>query len=213
MNKTFIALLVLLAAIQITAQEGTAPAATEEASASTFQKIPVHAEWDGNGAIYKGEAVEEKDGKILIHWEGGNPAPSWVDASKVFPTLEALRRQGKKLREVYAESSTGYYYRGVVADVREGKSLIHWDAGGRPEWVENVKVKPRKGHGLKKDLIADRELTAAEKAKQAKADAQFSKGRAQKYPAICGAIATQVDCLRTYEPCTWSGGRCQYRGY
>ena len=101
---------------------GQAEATTAEAPGeSTFQKIPVHAEWDGNGAIYKGEAVEEKDGKFLIHWEGGNPAPSWVEASKVYPTLEALRRQGKKLREVYAESSTGYYYRGVVADEREGQ--------------------------------------------------------------------------------------------
>lgn|GEM_PF-3816184 len=212
MKQSFVLVLAWCAiAGQIAAQ---AEASTAEPPAeSTFQKIPVYAEWDGNGAIYKGEAVEEKDGKILIHWDGGNPVPSWVDASKVYPTLEALRRQGKKLREVYAESSTGYYYRGIVADVREGKSLIHWDGGGRPEWVENDKVKPRKGHGLKKDLIADRELTAAEKAKAKKESAASDKQRSQQYTPKCATYHSQLDCMRTFDPCTWNGGRCQYRGY
>lgn len=216
MNKRMFGGALLLCALlsPLPAQEANAEAgAAETPTESTYQKKPVIAEWEGNGAIYAGEAVEEKDGKILIHWEGGNPAPSWVDAEKVYPSLAELLHQKKKLREVYAMGSNGYYYRGLVLFERNGKSLIHFEAGGRPEWVENKTLKPRKGHGLKADLIADRELTPAEKAKQAKADAQFAKERAAKYPGICGAIATQVDCLRTYDPCTWTGGRCRYRGY
>lgn len=189
-----------------------APAA-EGAEESVYQKRPVLAEWDGNGAIYNGEAVDEKDGKILIHWEGGNPGPSWVDASKVYPSRAELLNQKKKLREVYAEASNGMYYRGLVLLERDGKSLIHYEAGGRPEWVATKGLKPRKGHGIKPKLIADRELTPAEKAKEAKAAEKDRKARAQKYPAICGALLTQLDCMRTFEPCTWRSGRCQYRGY
>jgi len=213
-NVIHSALILWLACSAIAAQEESPAASAEEApTESNYQKKPVLAEWDGNGAIYNGEAVDEKDGKILIHWEGGNPGPSWVDASKVFPSRAELLNQKKKLREVYAEASNGLYYRGLVLVERDGKSLIHYEAGGRPEWVESKKLKPRKGHGIKANLIADRELTPAEKAKQAKTDAQRNKDRALKYPAICGALRTNLACMRTFDPCVWRGNRCQYRGY
>lgn len=211
MRKYLLLLILSLTRTHLFAQEAATQA--EDTAALPTKKRQVHAEWSGNGAIYKGDVIEQKDGKSLIQWEGGNPAPSWVEDSKVYDTLDELKSQGKKVREVYAESATGYYYRGLASEAKDGKTFIYWEAGGRPEWVDNAKVKPRKGHGLKKDLIADRELSKAEKAQRSKEDAQDRKERGAKYSASCSVLKTHLDCMRTYDPCSWNSGRCQYRGY
>jgi len=196
-----------------------APATEEPASsepARIVNKRAVFAIWPGNGAFYKGDVIDEKDGKSLIQWapgNGGTLEPSWVDNANVFGTLEALKHEGVKPREVYAMYSTGYYYKGLAVLERDGNTLVYWADGSAPLWVPKKDVKPRKGHGLKKTDIADRELTPAEKAKEAKANAQLNKERAAQFTGQCRTYRTQLDCMRTFDPCTWSASGCQYRGY
>ncbi len=179
-------------------------------------KRAVFAVWPPNGAFYKGDVIDEKDGKSLIQWapgNGGTLEPSWVENDNVFGTLEALMHEGKKPREVYAMYSTGYYYKGIAILDRDDKTLVYWADGSAPMWVAKKDVRPRKGHGLKKDMIADRELTPAEKAKAAKADGQYKKDRAAQFIPQCKTYRTQLDCMRTFDPCTWTGSGCNYRGY
>jgi hypothetical protein len=211
------ALLIILMSFSLAAQETST---TEEISATEPARIvnkrAVFAVWSGNGAFYKGDVIDEKDGQSLIQWSPGNGAtiePSWVDNKDVFGTLEALVHEGKKPRDVYAMYGNGYFYKAVAVFDRDGKTLVYWADGSAPAWVEKKDVKPRKGHGLKKDQIADRELTPAEKAKEAKANAKANKERAAQFTPQCRTYRTQLDCMRTFDPCTWTGGGCQYRGY
>jgi|JI10StandDraft_1071094.scaffolds.fasta_scaffold165015_3 hypothetical protein len=216
--KKFKTLLLCVAVVGSIAAQDAAPA-EEPASAEpqrVVNKRAVFAVWPNNGAFYKGDVIDEKDGKSLIQWapgNGGTLEPSWVDNGEVFGTLEALIYEGKKPREVYAMYSTGYYYKGVAILDRGENTLVYWADGSAPMWVPKKNVKSRKGHGLKKTDIADRELTPAEKAQEAKANAKASKERAAQFTPQCRTYRTQLDCLRTFDPCTWTGGRCQYRGY
>lgn len=181
-----------------------------EASTPVDPPRPVSAMWS-NGVYYEGKVIATKEGQSLVKWADGS-GEMWIDNDKIKESV-AGKKAPPNARKVYAQWQNGYYYKGLVIETKDGMTLVQWEAQGDPTWIENKHVHPRTGHKLAAKLIGDRELTAAEKKAEAKRKAASKQEDMIKYTASCSQLRTNLDCMRTYDPCTWRNNRCQYRGH
>lgn len=195
----------------------------------------VYAEWS-SGGYYKATVSKVEGDIIEVKWQDGS-SPTPLDAKKIRPrkdhglrrdqiadwdasdegakkpgelTLwEVLPLSGKKAgKQVYAMYTNGLYYKAVELEKKGADTLVRWDDNSGEMWTNSVK--PRKGHGLKSDLIGDRELTKAELAEREKA----KQVDTTKYEISCSKLRSRLDCMRTFDPCVWSDRTgCAYRGY
>lgn len=211
-TSTLLCAIALALPLDLFAQEAeTAPveavAPVENPGTPVNPPRDVSAKWT-NGNFYNGKVIAEREGQGLVKWDDGSE-PIWVDNADI----KQLKKAAANARKVYAEYHNGMYYKALVIETTGGDTLIQWEDGSGTATVPNAKVHPRVGHKLKKDMIADRELSPAEQKAADKANAQAKKDNAAKYSASCSRLRTRLDCMRTFDPCVWNNNHCEYRGY
>ncbi len=131
-----------------------------------------------------------------------------IDDSKPIVLWDRLplstRPKGKK---VYAMYSNGMYYTAFELEKKGADTLVRWADNTGEMWVNSVK--PLQGHGIKPDLMGERQLTAAE----IKAERNRKENYAVESQIACSKLKTSLDCLRTFDPCVWNQNKgCVYNG-